>query len=61
MPMTKMMLYAEILRQLRDIPNDYKEPAEGELEMEDESESEEDDAEQESRASAAYGRGSARS
>lgn len=61
MPMAKMMLYAEILRQLRDIPNDYKEPAEGELEMEDEEESEDDDAEQEPRAGEAYGRSRARS
>ena len=61
MPMAKMMLYAEILRQLRDIPNDYKEPANGELEMEYEEESEEDDAEQEPRAGAAYGRSRARS
>lgn len=61
MPMAKMMLYAEILRQLRDIPNNYKEPAEGELEMEDEYESEEDDAEQKPRASANDGSSRTRS
>lgn len=61
MPMAKMMLYAEILRQMRDIPNDYKEPASGELKMEYEEESEDDDAEQEPRAGEAYGRSRARS
>lgn len=65
MPMAKMMLYAEILRQLRDIPNDYEEPKGGELEMEYEEEGEEEGeeeyAEQESRPGQADGRGRARS
>lgn len=43
MPMAKMMIYAEILRQMREIPNDYEEPKGVEYEMEMEGDDEEDD------------------